>query len=439
MKIVGVLVILIVVCFGYTQAPDTLWTKTYGGPEDDWASVVRQTSDGGYIIVGTTHSFGMGSPSSIWLIKTDANGNTLWTATYGNTNMLMVGGNDVQQTSDGGYIIAGGCWTLTLNGWLIKTDSTGSVLWSVLGGENFASVIQTPDGGYIAAGNVGNPRFCNAYLSKKDSLGAAQWDRIYEHASRYSGANSVVRTTDGGYVAAGADSSRFYYFKTDSLGYTLWFNVFNTGFAHSIKQEPDGGFAIAGETSGGGFGGTDICLVKCDSAGNSYGMWPYGGPSDDMAYSLEICADSTYIVAGYTESFGAGNSDVYLLRIDVDGAMLWANTYGGAANDGANSVQRTTDGGYIIAGYTESFGAGGRDVYLIKTEPDVGIEENDPSIVANKDITATILRGQLRLPEGKKCKVFDITGRIVEPNSMTRGIYFIEVDGVVTQKVVKVR
>ena len=121
------------------------------------------------------------------------------------------------------------------------------------------------------------------------------------------------------------------------------------------------------------------------------------------------------------------------------GDTLWTKVYGGQYNDSPFSVQQTADGGYIIAGWTSSFGAGNADVWIVKLGPDVGVEEDDDISVEYENRFTTIFRGPLQLPEGKECKVFDITGRVVELTKITRGIYFIEVEGVVTQKVVKVR
>ena len=114
-------------------------------------------------------------------------------------------------------------------------------------------------------------------------------------------------------------------------------------------------------------------------------------------------------------------------------------TYGGKSVDAGTFCQQTSDNGFIIVGETWSFGSYPGDIYLIKTESDVGYEENKTSVIVNKEITSTIFRGPLQLPEGTKCKVFDITGRAVDPSTMKPGIYFLEVDGVVVQKVVKIR
>jgi hypothetical protein len=444
MKSVGLLVILIALTTGYAQIPDTLWTKTYGGAEDDQAYAVMQTSDGGYIIVGSTCSFAIGS-EDMWLLKTDANGDILWTETYGYPSPVSYWrGDDVQQTSDGGYIIA----LSSGAGGLMKTNSIGIVQWTTPlfhghAGGFTSAVRQTPDGGYIAAGTVIEWSEAFAGLAKTDSLGNIIWNNEYCHSVEDALAYSVLETADGGYVVTGQCCGRFYYFKTDFMGGTLWFNVFGIGCANSIQQTSGGGFILTGYSGDEGNGEADLCIAKCDSAGNSLGIWEYGGLGNDVGNSMDIIVDDDIIVAGYTESFGAGNSDVYLLRIEggiyVD--TIWTETYGGAADDVGNSVQRTADGGYIIAGYTESFGAGGRDIYLIKTAPETGIEERSTvkSVDKERVITTTIFRGPLQLPEDKKCKVFDITGRVVEPSKIQPGIYFIEIDGVVTQKVVKVR
>jgi hypothetical protein len=450
MKSVGVLAILMAVSVGYAQIPDTLWTKTYGGSEDDWASAVVQTSDGGYIIAGTTCSFGSGN-ENVWLLKTDANGDTIWTWRYGDT--LRACANDVQQTSDGGYIVVGSICELGPSEpdeafYMIKTNSLGEMDWSVMAdwsryGRSLNSVKQTSDNCYIVAGCAGGGRYSRAVLRKADSLGNFMWDSSYYHGGHGSCARSILQTTDGGYVAAGLRTNCFDTFKTDSLGGLLWYNIYSEGVANSVQQVSDGGFILAGHAGDEGNGEADLCLVWCDSAGNSLGISEYGGPADDVANSIDMTTDDCYIVAGYTESFGTGNSDVYLLKIDgyVYGNTLWWETYGGAADDVGNSVQRTADGGYIIAGYTESFGAGGRDVYLIKTASEVGIEEQPTAKSVDKEklITTTIFRGPLRLPEGKNCKVYDTMGRVMDCDGIQPGVYFIEVEGVVTEKVVKIR
>jgi len=220
---------------------------------------------------------------------------------------------------------------------------------------------------------------------------------------------------------------------TDWAGNPVWNKEFIAGWNHitwgrfmSIQPTNDGGYIAAG-------GDYPTLLVKTDSLGDS--LWVKRDVGGGCIYAVQQIDNNGYIFAGYCDPPG----DVLLSRTDEDGDTLWFMTYGGTEDDEGYSMQQTTDGGYVIAGYTRSFGAGESDVWLIKTEPDLGVEDNEPSIATNKGITATIFSGPLQLPKDKSCEVFDITGRVVEPNKMQPGIYFIEVDGVVTQKVVKVR
>jgi ribosomal protein S11 len=138
--------------------------------------------------------------------------------------------------------------------------------------------------------------------------------------------------------------------------------------ASSVQQTSDGGYMVAGYTESFGAGGSDIFLIKTDASGNVIWAKTYGGTHSDYASSVQQTSDGGYIVAGYTFSFGAGINDIFLIKTDANGNVIWAKTYGGTAYDYAYSVQQTSDGGYIVAGYTRSFGAGGDNVFLIKTD-----------------------------------------------------------------------
>ena len=269
----------------------TYFAKTYGGTDLNWAYSVQQTSDGGYIVAGETWSFGAGG-WDIFLINTDANGNIIWAKTYGGTDWDKA--SSVQQTSDGGYIVAG--WTESFGaGWadifLIKTDTNGNIIWA----------------------------------------------KTYGGTSR-DVASSVQQTSDGGYIVAG---------WTDSWG--------------------------------------GILLIKTDANGNVMWAKTYGGTYNDRASSVQQTSDGGYIVAGWTRSFGAGDYDVFLIKTDASGNIIWAKTYGGTYSDHAYSVQQTSDGGYIVAGRTSSFGAGGGNFFLIKTDANGNI--GSCSIVRNASPT----------------------------------------------------
>ena len=144
-------------------------------------------------------------------------------------------------------------------------------------------------------------------------------------------------------------------------------------YASSVQQTSDGGYIVAGYTGSFGAGG-DIFLIKTDASGNVIWAKTYGGTGYEEAFSVQQTSDGVYIVAGYTYSFGAGCRDIFLIKTDANGNVQWAKTYGGTDYDRASSVQQTSDGGYIVAGYTESFGVGGSDVFLVKTDANGNIQ-----------------------------------------------------------------
>jgi len=365
------------------EAGDTLWTRTYGGLKTDVGYAVQQTSDGGYIIAGYTNSFGPGD-WDIYLIRTDKEGDTLWTKTYGGIGSDM--GFSVQQTSDGGYIIAGRTESSDVKGdvYVIKTDIKGDTLWTrTYGGvynDGAGSIQETSDGGYIITGFTYSfsRGFGDIYLIKTDAKGDTLWTRNYGGGGEDWGV-SVQQTSDGGYIIAGftwsfgtRDNWDVYLVKTDTKGDTLWTRTYGGGkddIGLSVQQTSDGGYIVAGATASFGAGGADIYLIKTDTSGDTIWTRSYGGEGDDFGYSVWQTSDGGYVVTGSSSSFSAGDTNVYLLRMDKRGDTLWTEIYGGAGEDWGTSIQQTSDGGYIITGGTESFGAGDLDVYLMKISP----------------------------------------------------------------------
>lgn len=164
----------------------------------------------------------------------------------------------------------------------------------------------------------------------------------------------------------------------------------------------------------------------------------YGGAQEDVAYSVQQTSDQGYIITGASCPTPITLKEVYVIKTDINGDTLWTITYGGPDDDRGSAIQCTQDSGYIIVGTTMSFGAGDGDIWLLKIEPDVGIEEEEePNIESS--YSTTILSGPLLLPAGKKCRVFDITGRVVSPTRIKLGIYFVEIDNRIVQKVVKIK
>jgi Mg-chelatase subunit ChlD len=364
----------------------------------DSASSVQQTGDGGYIIAGTTDSYGAGQDDA-WLIKTDSDGNELWNRTFGGPKDDST--YSVQQTTDGGYIIAGTTESYGAgqdDAWLIKTDSSGNKLWDkTFGGpkdDSTNSVQQTTDGGYIIAGTTcsySDADPCDAWLIKTDSSGNKLWDKTlklsYYQEGFGSRAYSVQQTTDGGYIVGcpwGESEDRDVYLtKVDANGNTLWMKPFHkpqsSRTACSVQQTTDGGYIIVGNsliyiTTGISVENYEISwLIKTDTSGNllwdkTFGKTEHGEYMS--ANSIRQTSDGGYIIAGSKSGSVYELDDVYLIKLDAGGNLRWDKTFGGVLwkNDGANSVQQTTDGGYIIAGYTQLYPSEGCDAWLIKTD-----------------------------------------------------------------------
>jgi hypothetical protein len=426
--------LLILLCLpfiGFGQG----WEQTFGGAGADVGYSVQLTSDGGYIIAGNTESFG-DTLSDIYLIKTDGNGVEQWSQTYGGTSYDA--GFSVEQTTDGGFIITGNTSLLwaaeSLDIGLIKTDANGVEQWNqTFGGGNNDygfSVEQTTDGGYIIAGGAGSNISSNGgtdvYLIKTDINGNSLWTRTLGGASSDVG-YSVQQTTDGGYIVCGETNSfmngvNVYLIKTDTNGIEQWNQTFGgaSSVGNSIEQTTDGGYIIVGKTTSFGNGSYDVYLIKTD--GNGIEQWykTYGGTSSEEGNSVKQTSDGGYIITGYTESFVNGGTDVYLIKTDANGVEQWSQTFGGTNNDYGSSVEQTADGGYIIAGSTLSFGNGGMDVYLIKTDGN-GNQTSTFNIPVN--------------PNRKLQKTVDMLGKQTKPKT---NIPFIEIydDGTVEKRIV---
>lgn len=357
---------------------DTLWTRTYGGTSGDFGHSIQQTTDGGYIVTGYLRSLGADG-SDIWLLKTDANGDTLWTRKLGGGDNEH--GFSVQQTADGGYIIAGNVYSFRTyrdDVILVKTDADGNSEWirTYGGSENDYgySVLQTVDGGYIVAGRTnsfgaGSNDF---YVVKTRFNGSSQWERTFGGADS-DGAWSIQHATDGGYVIVGytfsygGGNGDAYMVKIDSDGNTMWTRTYggnDAEKAYSVQQTADGGYIFTGVK--GPTGNRDVYLVKTDANGNLLWDQTYGGSGWDFGRSVRQTSDGGYIIAGYGDSYGEGAFDAFLVKTDSDGNSLWTHSYGGSVDDYALSVLQTSDDDFVFAGYTQSFGAGLDDVYLVR-------------------------------------------------------------------------
>jgi hypothetical protein len=304
------------------------WNKTYGGVGNEWVLALIETSDGGYALLGHTNSFGAGN-WDFWLIKTDAEGKMQWNRTYGGSGRDE--GRAIVQTTDGGYAIAGLTNSFGAGGydyWLVKTNSIGDIEWNrTYGGpdNDYAYSLILSDDGYAIAGQTGPHISSNAWLVKVDSSGNHQWNKTYGGTSSDL-ALSTVRTSDNGYAM--------------------------TGYARSF-----------------GSGDQDFWLVKTDSSGNMEWLQSYGGINDDNSRYLIQTDDGGYAILGATKSKGAGDNDFWLVKTNSTGHIAWDQTYGGVDEDWGDSLVQTCSGEYVLAGWTKSFGSGNSDFWMIKLAP----------------------------------------------------------------------
>lgn len=434
------------------QAPDTLWTKTFGGVLSDDGYCVQQTTDGGFIITGLTNSYGV-KYADVWLIRTDENGDTLWTKTYGTNGVDE--GRSVQQTSDGGFIITGDVFVQGkgLQVWLIKTNQSGDTLWT----KNFGGpgtgfdkgycVQQTNDDGYIIVGEVrvsGNQ--IDMLLIKTDSDGNYVWSKIYG-GTGYDKGYSIQQTTDGGYIVTGYTGSfgtgynDVWLLKTDAAGDTLWtktYGGFDNDYGYSVEQTTDGGYFITG-SSWSFSSGSGVYLVKTDDAGDTLWTKTYSG---SQGYSGQQTSDGGYIITGWAEPLGPNNSNVWLLKTNSSGDTLWTKVFGADEYEQGRSVQQTSDGGYILCGFTDSYGAGNYDIWLIRVAAETTavkeITKADFTIYPNPTREKFSVSGLEPGVEINQFEIIDLYGKVIKSfkgelitegmnfdvSNLTAGMYF---------------
>jgi len=297
-----------------------------------------------------------------------------WFKHYGGTNIDS--GRSIHQNSNGTYILAGFTYSFSFGGYdfaIYKLNSSGNKIWfKHYGGANDEkaySIQQTSDGGYIVAGYTESFTYGSGDIAvyKLNSSGNKVW---FKH---YGGANderaySIQQTSDGGYIVAGYTESFTYgsadiaVYKLNSSGNKVWFKHYGGSsgdYGRSIQQTLDGGYIVAGYTYSYTYGMYDIAVYKLNSNGSKQWFKHYGGSLYDNAYSIQQTSDGGYIVAGNTESYTYGNDDFAIYKLNSSGNKIWFKHYGGSSEDVAYSIRQNSDGSYIVAGSTTSYSYGG--------------------------------------------------------------------------------
>lgn len=390
---------------------DSLWSRCYGGNQsEEEAFSLVQTGDGGFALAGDFRSWQWNEEIySFHLVRVDENGTLLWSRTYGEVERDEEC-RGLVATRDGGFALAG--WMISPRGdadfLLVRVNGQGEPLWTrTYGGEGndyCHSLIQTADGGFLLAGvlngDMDNIFIGDFYLVRTDAQGNQVWAKTYR-GPYLDWAFSITPTSDGGFALGGVTGGpgtygNFWLVKINQNGDSLWSRDFGGAddeICFDLVQTSDGGFALAGIIEYQEREDTDFYLVRTDSEGNLMWARAYGGESDEFLGSIITTPDGGFMIAGETESQGAGGSDIWLLRVDREGRPLWSRTFGGRDNEsceGNSSLIPTRDGGFAIAGWTRSFsqpgpgGMQGNDFWLIKTGRDpVSVSRIEPIVPSN--------------------------------------------------------
>lgn len=391
------------------QAPGIEWEKSLGGSNVDQAYSIVNTSDGGSVIAGRSNSTD-GDVSDLnggfdyWVVKLNASGNIIWQKTFGGTGTDAA--NSIIQTSDGGYAVAGssnsgnGDITAPQGGndyWIIKLDANGNIVWQKSYGGNGSdeaqSIIQTSDGGYLVvgnsdsqSGNITNPNGgVDYWIIKLDTNGNLVWQKSYGGTGA-DYAYSTVQSADGNYLVAGYTNSQdgdvslpkgsddYWVIKIDTLGNLLWEKSYGGAaedYAFSIVNTNDGGFAVTGvsnSTDGNittNIGNFDVWVIKSDSLGNIVWQKNYGGTADEYGVltktNIKQLVDGSLSIVGVTASnngdlqYNNGLTDIFVFNVSSsNGTINWSRVLGGSASESGQAIAQTADGKLLVSGFSNS-------------------------------------------------------------------------------------
>lgn len=391
-QLLGITILLLgfsILAASATTDFEQVFNNTYGGEMSEFPSSAVETNDGGYIIVGATNTYGAGD-YDIWVIKIDKTGNIMWNKTYG--SQAYESSHYVIKADTNQYLITGRKRTTAgdMDLLLLLIDDEGDQLWNKSyggpGDEWMWEIEKTQGGDFVLGGRTnsygagGN----DYWLMKIDAEGDVQWNKTLggEADDR---ARSLEMAEDGGFLLNGWSSSYskgmidFWLIKTDNYGDPMWNKSYGTSEGDrgiALTKSLDGGYLLGGNTNKKTMGATDFLLIKTNAQGTQLWNRTYGGEGEETIHYLLTNTDDQIIMFGYTESFGAGDRDLYLIIANNSGTVLWNNTYGGPMSEGSSLCIQTNEGGYLIGGETTSYGNGESDFYIIKLKPVVDEQEN---------------------------------------------------------------
>jgi hypothetical protein len=375
---------LLVFSYNILHAQDIIWEQVFGSQQEDAGFGIVHSSDNTLVVAGFNNS-------QIYLSKLDLNGNLIWEKFYG-----FGVGTDVKQTSDGGYIISG--TVAGPNPFLLKTDSQGNTEWfytyDYLGGDDRAhSVILTSDGGYLLVGQTwilnGSFGSYDMYVVKTNASGIAEWKKNYSYESYGNDlARCAIQLSDGGFIIGGHTQSTSwsaFLVKLDGSGNVIWKKVYMPQVqsqCHDLLLTSDGNMIIAGTTYD--YSQSDALLIKADLSGNLIWFKKIGTPGEEIAESIVELNDGGFAAAGITSNYNF-SWDVYIIRTDASGNLLWHKNSGGDHDDRGFGLAVLNDNSLVTAGWSWSYSSGyGGDIYLVK------FDDSKATPVELTDFTASV-------------------------------------------------
>lgn len=417
------------------------------GETYDDAYSIKQTNDGGYIVageIGDAHTEG-----DLWIIKLDSNGGIVWQKAIGSQdqygNQVFDRAYCVQQTADGGYIVA--AESDRFRYWVLKLNADGSIVWQKFYGGQFAgakSIQQTSDGGYIVGGHGTGAGTSNSGggdfgLIKLNPDGSVAWEKVYgavnnDGKSTWEFLYSVQQTTDNGYIMSGTEQSfgiwndvDFWLVKVDQQGNILWRKSYRgpsqeddlskcSEWQPDVRQTPDGGYIVAGMTRSFGAYGSDIWVLKLDGSGNVEWERRYAGTCSDTVRSICVTKYGGYILAGVTTDICGSYNRVraWILKLDTDGFVEWDRTL--KMDSWANSIEQTKDGGYIVAGWIKGLTYIGNDILVFKINSIGDI----PGCDITRELNIASLLESSAIVEETSCSTRSKTSQVTEANGTSR-------------------
>ncbi len=514
MKKITLMLILLISLTSFSQ-PTIEWQKCLGGSYGDKGYSIQQTSDGGFIVAGYCSSSTDGDVSGnhgeydFWVVKLSATATIEWQKCLGGSSYDIA--YSIQQTSDGGYIVAGSSYSTNhdvtgnhggYDYWVVKLSATATIEWQKsLGGSDHDiaySIQQTSDGGYIVAGaskstdgdvigNHGNG-YNDYWVVKLSATATIEWQKCLG-GNYHDIAYSIQQTSDGGYIVAGASKSTdgdvignhgnfdYWVVKLSATATIEWQKCLGGSSddgANSIQQTSEGGYILAGYSGSsdvtGNHGGSDFWIVKLSATATIEWQKCLGGSAYDEARSIQQTSDGGYIVAGTSNATNGdvtgnhGRDDYWVVKLSATATIEWQKCLGGNSDDEAWSIQQTSDGGYIVIGYCESTEGdvtgnyGEDDFWVVKLFPLAGVNDSELSntiiLYPNPASTVVNLQSAVFNLQSAVAEIYDLNGRKlierqipvggdsfeIDVSSWQSGVYFCRLtinDQIITKKIIK--